>query len=197
MDAEFAADVFEDRRATGLVGKRQVARGRMAARQHRRHEGEGLLRERVNGFGNGPIIVEHVLQPGTDREQRLAGRLVVTIVALGEIEHIASKPGVVDAVNRRDVVEAGDDRAVFRGPADGGLAHAAVALQASREGPQVRAGFRCPIHGAADEVAAASALVDDAGAGIRRGDDDSSRGKGDYGGERPAHYELLWLWDGC
>jgi hypothetical protein len=82
VDDELSADVFENRAVAGGVGDGEMPSRLLSPWERRRDDGERLLAERIDGLGDGAEIVEDVLRPGSDRDQRLAGRSGVAIVGL-------------------------------------------------------------------------------------------------------------------
>jgi hypothetical protein len=91
VDDELAVDVFEDRAVAGGVGDGEMPARLLSTWERRRDNGERLLCQRIDGLGDGAEVVENVLRPGPDRDQRLAGRLGVAIVGLDEVERVGDE----------------------------------------------------------------------------------------------------------
>ena len=142
-----------------------MTRRRLAVRQRRRHDSELLGRQSVHGFGDRGEVVEHILQPRADRDFRLVG-VGGTVVGFREIQDIADQTRLVDAIDRGDVVNRGDDRTVFRGPRHRAFADAAIACHTLGKGPEIGPGVVGPIHAAADNIVVAARLVENARAGV-------------------------------
>ena len=133
VDDELAGDIFEDRAVARGVGEREVAAGLLSTGKIRRDNGERVLAERIDRFRHCAEIVERVLSPGADRDQRLPRSLGVSVVAFDQVERIGDQASVVHSVDGGDIIERRDHRAIFRCPFDGAGARAAVALEAFRE----------------------------------------------------------------
>ncbi len=99
-----------DSAVAGGVGERQMARRLLAARQVRRDDNERLLFQRLHGLSDCRVMVEHILRPGAEGELRLFRACRVAVIGLYQIEHIGGEPGVVDPVDRREIIEGTDHR---------------------------------------------------------------------------------------
>jgi hypothetical protein len=97
VDDELAADIFENRAVARGVGDGEMPASLLSPGKRRRDDGERLLSQRIDGLGDGAKIVENILRPGADRDQRLAGGLGVAIVGLDEVEGVGDEAALTIA----------------------------------------------------------------------------------------------------